>query len=47
MKNELKKSREENNNNSAYTGGKEYYKYLKDLKKDTDNDEYSASFMTF
>ncbi|MGE5626983.1 MAG: hypothetical protein ACM3X7_02575 [Solirubrobacterales bacterium] len=46
MKNEVKKSREEYNN-SLVAGGKEYYGYLKDLKKDTDSDEYSASFMTF
>ena len=34
---------------SVYSGGKEYYQYLQDMKSETssENCEYSASFMMF
>ena len=34
---------------SVYSGGKEYYQYLKDTRTDTsrENSEYSAAFMMF
>jgi len=45
-----KNSGEENRTStSVYSGGKEYYQYLKDTRSDTsrENCEYSASFMMF
>lgn len=39
--------KEEKNESKVYAGGREYYQYLKNLKNDKDNNEYSATFIMF